>query len=35
MKLIMAVVKPFKLEEVRAALDKIGVKGMTVSEANG
>ena len=35
MKLIMAVVKPFKLEEVRTALDKIGVKGMTVSEANG
>jgi nitrogen regulatory protein P-II 2 len=35
MKLIMAVVKPFKLEEVRAALDKLGVRGMTVSEANG
>ena len=35
MKLIMAVVKPFKLEEVRTALDKVGVKGMTVSEANG
>ncbi len=35
MKFIMAVVKPFKLEEVRAALDKVGVRGMTVSEANG
>ena len=35
MKLILAVVKPFKLEEVRQALDKIGVRGMTVSEANG
>ena len=35
MKLILAVVKPFKLEEVRTALDKIGVRGMTVSEANG
>jgi nitrogen regulatory protein P-II 2 len=35
MKFIMAVVKPFKLEEVRAALDKLGVRGMTVSEANG
>ena len=35
MKLIMAVIKPFKLDEVRAALDRLGVKGMTVSEANG
>ena len=35
MKLILAIVKPFKLEEVRAALDKIAVRGMTVSEANG
>ena len=35
MKLILAIVKPFKLEEVRSALDKIGVRGMTVSEANG
>ena len=35
MKLILAVVKPFKLEEVRTALDRLGVKGMTVSEANG
>ena len=35
MKLIIAIVKPFKLEEVRAALDKLAVRGMTVSEANG
>ena len=35
MKLILAIVKPFKLEEVRAALDKLNVRGMTVSEANG
>jgi nitrogen regulatory protein P-II 2 len=35
MKLIVAVIKPFKLEEVRTALDKLGVKGMTVLEANG
>jgi nitrogen regulatory protein PII len=35
MKLILAVIKPFKLEEVRTALDRVGVKGMTVSEANG
>ena len=35
MKLILAVIKPFKLEEVRTSLDRLGVKGMTVSEANG
>ena len=35
MKLILAIIKPFKLEEVRAALDRIGIRGMTVSEANG
>jgi nitrogen regulatory protein P-II 2 len=35
MKIILAVIKPFKLEEVRAALDRIGVHGMTVSEVNG
>ena len=35
MKLIVAVIKPFKLEEVRTALDRLGVKGMTVLEANG
>ena len=35
MKLIVAVIKPFKLEEVRAALDRSGVHGMTVAEVNG
>jgi nitrogen regulatory protein PII len=35
MKFVIAVIKPFKLEEVRAALDRSGVKGMTVVEANG
>lgn len=35
MKLIMAIIKPFKLEEVRAALTEIGVEGMTVSEVQG
>src|SRR5262245_57855680 len=35
MKLITAVIKPFKLEEVRDALGEIGVQGMTVSEVKG
>ncbi len=35
MKLIMAVIKPFKLEEVREALTELGVVGMTVSEVKG
>ncbi|WP_242901406.1 P-II family nitrogen regulator [Actinomadura terrae] len=35
MKLITAVIKPFKLDEVRAALEAFGVEGMTVSEASG
>ena len=35
MKLVMAVVKPFKLDEVREALTNIGVAGMTVSEVKG
>jgi nitrogen regulatory protein PII len=35
MKRIIAVIKPFKLEEVRAALDRVGVRGMTVAEVNG
>lgn len=35
MKLIMAVIKPFKLEEVREALTPLGVEGMTVSEVKG
>jgi len=35
MKLITAIVKPFKLEGDKEALQAIGVEGMTVSEANG
>ncbi len=35
MKLIMAVIKPFKLDEVREALSNLGVEGMTVSEVKG
>jgi nitrogen regulatory protein P-II 2 len=35
MKLIMAVVKPFKLDEVREALGAAGVEGMTISEVKG
>ena len=35
MKIIMAVIKPHKLEEVRDALNAIGVEGMTVSEVRG
>jgi nitrogen regulatory protein PII len=35
MKLITAIVKPFKLDDIRAALSEIGVSGMTVTEAKG
>ena len=35
MKLIMAIVKPFKLEDVREALTAAGVEGLTVSEVKG
>ena len=35
MKIIMAVIKPFKLDEVRDALTAIGVHGMTVTEVKG
>ena len=35
MKLVIAVIKPFKLEEVRDALTNIGVSGMTVTEVKG
>ncbi|MAH27076.1 MAG: transcriptional regulator [Opitutae bacterium] len=35
MKLIKAIIKPFKLEDVKAALEEIGVSGMTVIEAKG
>jgi nitrogen regulatory protein P-II 2 len=35
MKLIIAIIKPFKLEDVRDALSAIGVRGMTVTEVKG
>ena len=34
MKLVTAIIKPFKVEEVRTALDEIGVSGMTMTEVN-
>ena len=35
MKLVMAIIKPFKLDEVRDALTGIGVHGLTVTEVKG
>ncbi len=35
MKLVTAVIKPFKLDDVRTALSEIGVQGMTVAEVKG
>ncbi len=35
MKLIIAIIKPFKLEEVKESLSEIGVEGMTVTEVKG
>jgi nitrogen regulatory protein P-II 2 len=35
MKLVTAIIKPFKLEEVRDALTRLGVQGMTVTEVKG
>ena len=35
MKIVMAIIKPFKLEEVRDALTAIGVHGLTVTEVKG
>ena len=35
MKLITAIIKPFKLEEVRSALTELGLQGMTVTEVKG
>ena len=35
MKLVIAVIKPFKLDEVREALSEIGVQGITVTEVKG
>ena len=35
MKLVMAIIKPFKLDEVREALTALGVQGLTVTEVKG
>ena len=35
MRLVTAIIKPFKLEEVKEALEAFGITGMTVSEASG
>ena len=35
MKLVTAIIKPFKLDDVRAALSDIGISGMTVTEVKG
>ena len=35
MKLVKAIIKPFRLDEVKEALNQIGVQGMTVSEVKG
>ena len=35
MKIVMAVIKPFKLDEVRDALTRIGVQGLTITEVRG
>jgi nitrogen regulatory protein P-II 2 len=35
MKLVIAIIKPFKLEEVREALTALGIEGMTVSQVKG
>lgn len=35
MKLVVAVIKPFRLDDVKQALEALGVRGMTVTEAQG
>ncbi len=35
MKLIIAIIKPFKLDEVKVALSEVGIEGMTVTEVKG
>ena len=35
MKIVVAIIKPFKLDEVREALTKIGIQGLTVTEVKG
>jgi nitrogen regulatory protein P-II 1 len=35
MKLVTAIIRPYKLEDVKQALERVGVKGLTVSEVSG
>ena len=35
MKLVTAIIRPFKMEDVKSALEQIGVQGLTVSEVSG
>lgn len=35
MKIVMAIIKPFKLDEVREALTSVGIQGLTVTEVKG
>jgi nitrogen regulatory protein P-II 2 len=35
MKMVVAIIKPFKLEDVRQALDDLGIEGLTVTEVKG
>ncbi|MEX3011784.1 P-II family nitrogen regulator [Hoeflea sp. TYP-13] len=35
MKIVMAIIKPFKLDEVREALTEVGIQGLTVTEVKG
>ena len=35
MKLVKAIIKPFKLDDVKESLDRLGIQGMTVSEVKG
>ncbi|MEE8270669.1 MAG: P-II family nitrogen regulator, partial [Alphaproteobacteria bacterium] len=35
MKMVMAIIKPFKLDEVRESLTSLGLQGLTVSEVKG
>jgi nitrogen regulatory protein PII len=35
MKLVIAIIKPFKLDEVKEALSQVGIEGMTVTEVKG
>ena len=35
MKIVMAIIKPFKLDEVREALTGVGIQGLTVTEVKG